>query len=133
MFFKKPERIEGLCCLMALICFVASCLEKILHKGLKQNGDTIPNAGGKPTSTPTLAQAFYSLRYLEAEVTYNIKENNILVTCSTLYNDIIPKILNAFGSSVQQYYKFAIEKTSFFYICNILKFIHTFQNSKILL
>ncbi len=54
VYLKKEERIESLAMIMVLCLLVYSFAEWMIRKGLKQNGQFVPDQKGKPTQRPTL-------------------------------------------------------------------------------
>ena len=55
---KTPRRIAALAMVMALSLLVYTLAQRTLRQSLAQQGQTLPNQLGKPTSTPTMRWIF---------------------------------------------------------------------------
>jgi transposase len=58
LFLKSPQRIMALLMVMGLALLVYALAERKLRQALTEQGETIPDQKGKPTSTPTLRRVF---------------------------------------------------------------------------
>jgi transposase len=58
LYLNSPRRIMALIMVMGLSLLVYSLAERKLRKVMADNGETIPNQVGKPTSTPTIRRIF---------------------------------------------------------------------------
>lgn len=65
LFLKKPSRIMALMMVMTLCLLVYSAAEHLLRKRLAEEGETVPNQVGKPTSTPTIRRVFQVFEGIE--------------------------------------------------------------------
>jgi transposase len=55
---KTPRRIAALAMVMALCLLVYTLAQRTLRQSLAQQGQTVPNQLGKPTTTPTMRWIF---------------------------------------------------------------------------
>jgi transposase len=58
ILLKNPGRIEAIASIASLALLLYSLLEQLVRKGLKENGETVPNQKNKPTDKPTLKWVF---------------------------------------------------------------------------
>jgi hypothetical protein len=128
VLLKKPERIQGLCCFMALVMLISTILEMILRTGLKQNGKFISNQLGKPTDMPTLQLAFDKLSQINGHVTYKKDDNSFIFKIVTMpFGDVIT-VLEQFGENVLKMYTSPEIKISYKIVESIIDNIDNFIN-----
>ena len=102
VYLKKEERIEALAMIMVLCLLVYSFAEWMIRKGLKQNGQFVPDQKGKPTQRPTLKWICF-LFYGVAEVTVEIG-NEVHREIANL-KDYMIIVIRVLGKECEKYYE----------------------------
>ena len=97
VFLKTPRRIAALAMVMALSLLVYTLAQRTLRQSLAQQGQTVPNQLGKPTSTPTMRWIFQCFQSIYSVYLDGIHQ----------ISNLTPEhqhILSFLGSSCQKYY-----------------------------
>jgi len=102
LFVKKPSRMQGLLMVMTLALLVYSVAQRRMRSQLKQEGETLPNQIGQPTSTPTLRWLFQILEGINRVVFYLQGQVQVVIEGLT---ELKRKILRLFGQQVCQIYQ----------------------------
>jgi transposase len=106
ILLKKPERIQGLCCFMALFMLVSSLLETILRQGMENKGQAIATYKNKATTKPTLNLAFKQLQGICGQIIYKPETNSYAFRISLRMLDEMLIILEQFGDEVLKLYTY---------------------------
>jgi transposase len=97
VFLKSPKRIAALGMIMALCLLVYNLGQRQLRQALAQQGETIPNQLGKPTSSPTLKWVFQCFMAVHLVVFQGVQQV-VNLTDDRLH------ILQFFSDSCRRYY-----------------------------
>ena len=102
LFVKKPSRMQGLLMVMTLALLVYSVAQRRMRSQLKQEGETLPNQIGQPTSSPTLRWLFQILEGIHRVVFYLQGQVQVVIEGLT---ELKRKILRLFGQQVCRIYQ----------------------------
>ena len=102
LFVKKPSRIQGLLMVMTLALLVYSVAQRRMRNQVEQEGETLPNQIGQPTSSPTLRWLFQMLEGINRVVFYLRGQVQVVIEGLT---ELKRKILRLFGPTVCQIYQ----------------------------
>lgn len=102
LFVKKPSRMQGLLMVMTLALLVYAVAQRRMRKQLEQEGETLPNQIGQPTSTPTLRWLFQLLEGIHRVVFY--LQDQVQGVIEGL-PELKRKLLRLFGQQVCRIYQ----------------------------
>jgi len=102
LFVKKPSRMQGLLMVMTLALLVYAVAQRRMRKQLEQEGETLPNQIGQPTSTPTLRWLFQLLEGIHRVIFYLQDQAQGVIEGLT---ELKRKILRLFGQQVCRIYQ----------------------------
>jgi transposase len=106
ILLKKIERIQRLCCFMALIMLISALLELMLRDGLKKNATTISGYGNKQTDNPTLKFAFDKFKDFCCIISYQKSTDSVELMIPINAETEMLTILEAFGDSYLEFYNY---------------------------
>ncbi|MDR2458279.1 MAG: IS1634 family transposase [Clostridiales Family XIII bacterium] len=109
ILLKKVERIQGLCCFIALVMLIASILETTLRNNLKTRGQFITNYLGRPINKPTLKQVFEKLEGITAEIIQDSETNEYMFYIILPESDDVITILKQFGDTTLKEYAYEMK------------------------
>jgi transposase len=105
ILLKKPERVQGLLCFMALAMLVYSILEARLQNGLKKTGKKIADNSRKKANKPSLQLAFSELREIFGMIAYNESTKEYIFEIRKRRSKQFEKVIEQFGGNAVNIYK----------------------------
>lgn len=102
LFLKSPQRIMALLMVMGLALLIYALAERKLRQALAEQGETVPDQKGKPTTTPTLRWVFQQFEGIDLLVVR--RQGRIVLKQVLNLRPIHQQILRLLGPEVANCY-----------------------------